>query len=157
MSLAAVVMAVMLLGGSGAGQQGEQAALDQMRRFPAYQQALLRVYQRYESGLPAHCQSTDVDPGTGRAKVISPLQLDARGHIVSGAWTEQMQGIACGEKRHYTALVIFKDGTPGLYPMLPGDSYASPLLQHDAMFQVAAALGAFGGTCLPEVIDTALP
>lgn len=157
MSLAAVVMVGMLLGGSVAAPQGEQAALDQMRHFPAYQRALLRVYQRYESGFPAHCQSAAVEPGTGRAKVVHPLQLDARGRIVSGAWTEQLQGIACGERRHYNALVIFKEGTPSLYPMLPGDSYASPLLQHDAIFQVAAALGAVSGTCLPEVIDTALP
>jgi hypothetical protein len=141
------------------GQQNQQQSLDAMRNFPAYQEAVLKVYQGYESGLSTHCPKIDLDMATRHAKVYAPIQIDAEGHITNGVWVERANGVACGEKRHYSALVIFKEGKPELYSLLPGDSYATPLLQHDAMLQVASAVAAAGAgtSCSPDVIDTALP
>jgi hypothetical protein len=152
-----MAMAAMLVSGSLAGQSNEQGALAQMRRFPAYQQAILRVYQGYERGLSTHCPKLDLDVTTARAALHGPLRLDAEGHIVNGGWTERTDGIACGEKRRYAAFVVFKDGTPAVYPLLPGDSYASPVLQRDATLVVLAGVKAMSASCPPEVLDTALP
>jgi len=156
MRLSPVLMAAMLASSPLAAQPDEQVALDQMRNFPAYLEAIQKVYQEYESGLSTHCPRIDLDLASARAKLYGPLQLDAEGRIENAIWTEQIRGTACGEQRRYTALVLFKQGEPLIYSQLPGDSYASPMLQRDAMLQVAGGVGAAGATCTPEVLDTAL-
>lgn len=135
----------------------EQAALDQKRHFAPYQQAVYDVYQKYEAALSGHCTTIDLDPATARARIALPLQVDDQGRIDSGIWTEQTQGVACGEARRYTALVIFRDGTPRVLPVFPGDSFASPILQGDALVSVSSALTVKGAQCVPEVLDTVLP
>lgn len=157
MRLVPVAIVAALMSSALAAQSNEQGALDQMRHFPSYQQTIQKVYQDYESGLSTHCPKIDLDMGTARARVLSPLQLNVEGHIVNGGWTEGIEGSACGEHRRYKALVVFKDGQPAVYPALPGDSYASPVLQRDAMLQVAGVVGAAGASCQPDVIDTTLP
>ena len=138
------------------GQQSTPQALDLIRSSPGYQQAVLRTYQSYESGLSTHCEKIDLDMATRQAKVYGAMQTDDNGDIVSGVWKELTQGVACGEKRLYAALVIIKAGKPGVYSLLPGYSYASPLLQHDAMQYVS--IGAMVGKgCALDVIDTILP
>ncbi len=152
-----VAAIAVFMSGAVVAQSNQQEALDQMRRFSPYQQAVKKVYQEYESSLSTHCPQIVLDMVTSRAKVFAPLQLDASGLIVKGGWTEQIEGVACGEKRRYTAVVVFKDGTPSVYASLPGDSYASPVLQHDAMLQLAGAMGAMGASCRSDVLDTRLP
>jgi hypothetical protein len=156
-SLAAATATAALWMAALPARADQQGALDQMRSFAPYQQAVARAYQDYESGLSTHCGSIELAKATGHATVIVAPQVDAGGQIVNGIWTEQTQGVACGEKRRYTALVVFKDGAPVVYPLWRGDSYASPVLQHDAMLQVAGAMGLVGASCSPEVLDTELP
>lgn len=152
-----VAVAAVLMSGALAAQSSEPDALDQMRHFSPYRQAIQKVYQEFESSLSTHCPQIALDMNSGRAKVFAPLQLDAHGHIASGGWTEQIEGVACGEQRRYTAFVMFKDGVPSVYALLPGDSYASAVLQHDAMLQLAGAVAAVGASCPPDVLDTVLP
>lgn len=144
---------------AGAGPQAtpQLTTLDQMRHFASYQDAVQGVYRQYESALSGHCTTIDLDPTTARARIELPLEVNEQGHIVSGIWTEQTRGVACGETRRYTALVIFKDGTPRVLPVFPGDSFASPVLQRDALVSVASAMTVKGARCVPEVLDTALP
>lgn len=135
----------------------DQLALDQMRHYAPYRAAVQGAYQKYEEALSGHCPSIDLDQATARARVELPLEVNEQGHIVNGIWTEQTQGVACGETRRYTALVIFKDSTPHVLPVFPGDSFASPALQHDALVSVASAMTVKGARCVPEVLDTVLP
>lgn len=134
-----------------------RAALEQMRHYAPYREAVQHAYQDYEKSLSGHCPAVAVDPTTAHARVAAPLQLDAQGGIDSGIWTEQMRGVACGETRRFTALVIFRGGNPSVYPVFPGDSFASPRLQRDATVSVASALTVSGAKCVPEVLDTRLP
>ncbi len=145
------------MSGALAAQASGQDALGQMRHFSLYQQAVQKVYQEYESGLSTRCPRIALDMSSSHATVLVPLQLDANGHIASGAWTERTEGVACGESRRYTAFVTFRDGTPSVYALLPGDSYASPLLQRDAKQQLASAMAVVGSSCPSDVIDTVLP
>lgn len=153
----AMLLATGLLA-SPAAVSPEQVALEQMRQMPAYQQTIDRIYQGYESRLSTHCEAIDLDNASRHAHVTLPLQVDASGYIVRGSWTERTDGVACGEKRRYSAVVVFFDGKPKIFPLWPGDSFADPILQQDAMVQVGAAITvAGGGACPPEVLDTALP
>lgn len=155
--LLAAALAVASSGTEPQTTRADQLALEQMRDYAPYRETVQKVYSQYEAGLSGHCTTIDLDQATARARIERPLEVDEQGQIASGIWTEQTQGVACGEKRRYTALVIFKDGQPNVLPVFPGDSYASPSLQLDTLVSVASAIAVQGAKCVPEVLDTTLP
>ncbi len=68
-----------------------------------------------------------------------------------------MPGRACGESRDYRVLVYLKDGQGGIQPLLPGDGWAGPLLEHDTMVQVTSAATQYTKQqCPVDVVNTHL-
>ena len=64
-----------------------------------------------------------------------------------------------GQPVRFRVLVLVRAGKASVVPILPGDSYASPQLEHDAMLPLAAATVAFvpkGAKCPVDVLDTRL-
>ena len=137
------------------GQESRPRAFDAIRSSDSYRQAVLRVYQDYESRLSTYCSKIDINMNTSQAKVYGPIQTDANGDIVNATWKEMTEGVACGEKRSYAAWVTIKDRKTAVVALFPGQSAAGAELQHDAVQY--AAVGAGAGSCQVDVLETALP
>jgi hypothetical protein len=137
-------------------QQDVPRAYDMIRSSDSYRKAVMEIYQSYESALSTHCPKIEMNMNTSEAKVLSAFTTDANGNIVNGAWQETTDGVACGEKRLYNALVVMKDGRSQVLALLPGHSHAGPTLQRDAVQYAAIGTGA-GEGCAADVLDTALP
>src|SRR5580698_9626358 len=99
-------------------QQERPRAFDAIRSSDSYRQAVLGVYQDYESRLSTHCQKIDINMNTSEAKVYGSIQTD---------------GVACGEKRSYAAWVTIQDRKTAVVALFPGRSAAGAELQHDAV------------------------
>ncbi len=137
-------------------QDSKPRAFETIRSSDSYRQAVLGVYQDYESSLSTHCPKIDINMNTSEAKVFGAIQTDANGEIVSAQWKERTDGVACGEKRSYGAWVTMKDRKTEVLALFPGQSAAGPALQHDAAQY--AAVGAGGASsCQVDILDTALP
>src|SRR5579862_2875581 len=78
----------MLCVGSGA-QQDTPRAFYTIRSGDSYRQAVLGVYQDYESRLSTHCSKIDINMNTSEAKVYGAIQTDADGNIVNAQWKER--------------------------------------------------------------------
>ena len=155
MRLFHVALILPLLCVSAGAQQGPPRAFDTIRSSDSYRQAVLGVYQEYESGLSTHCAKIDINMNTSEAKVYGPIQTNANGDIVNAQWKEKTDGVACGEKRSYAAWVTIEDGKTSVAALFPGQSAAGVALQHDAVQY--AAVGASAGSCQVDVLDTSLP
>jgi hypothetical protein len=136
-------------------QQERPRAFDAIRSSDSYRQAVLGVYQDYESRLSTHCQKIDINMNTSEAKVYGSIQTDADGNILNASWKEMTDGVACGEKRSYAAWVTIQDRKTAVVALFPGRSAAGAELQHDAVQY--AAVGASAGSCQVDVLETALP
>jgi hypothetical protein len=150
-----VVLILPMLCVPGSAQQGPPRAFDTIRSSDSYRQAVLGVYQDYESRLSTHCSKIDINMNTSQAKVYGPIQTDANGDIVNATWKEMTEGVACGEKRSYAAWVTIQDRRTAVLALFPGQSAAGPELQHDAVQY--AAVGAGAGSCQVDVLETTLP
>ena len=137
-------------------QQEMPRAFDTIRSSDSYKQAVLAVYQEYESNLSTHCTKIDINMNTSEAKVYGPIQTNANGEIVNAHWKEMTEGVACGEKRKYAASVRIENGKPSVVGLFPGQSAAGAVLQHDAVQYAGIGAGA-AGSCQVDVLDTALP
>jgi hypothetical protein len=148
------------LGCTASAQQYSEAnpprEYQMIRSSNSYRQAVVATYQDFESALSTHCAKIDINMNTSEAKMLGPLQADAQGHIVNGQWKEFTEGVACGEKRLYNAMVTIKDGKTEVAPLFPGHSHAGVILQHGAVQYASIGAGA-GGGCVTDVIDTSLP
>jgi hypothetical protein len=140
---------------SAVAQESRPRAFDTIRSSDSYRQAVLGVYQDYESGLSTHCSKIDINMNTSQAKVFGSIQTDANGDIVNATWKEMTDGVACGEKRSYAAWVTIQDRRTAVMALFPGQSAAGPELQHDAVQY--AGVGAGAGSCQVDVLETALP
>lgn len=138
-----------------AQENNRPRAFDAIRSSESYRQAVLGAYQEYESGLSTHCQKIDINMNTSEAKVYGTIQTDADGNIVNARWKEMTDGVACGEKRSYVALVTIQDRKTSVAGLFPGQSAADPVLQHSAVQY--AGVGAGAGSCPVDVLETALP
>lgn len=136
-------------------QQDRPRAFDTIRSSDSYRQAVLGVYQDYESRLSTHCPKIDINMNTSEAKVYGSIQMDADGNILNASWKEMTEGVACGEKRSYAAWVTIQDRKTAVVALFPGQSAAGAELQHDAVQY--ASVGAGAGSCQVDVLDTALP
>ncbi|MGD0446363.1 MAG: hypothetical protein ABSA39_20705 [Edaphobacter sp.] len=137
-------------------QQDTPRAFYTIRSSDSYRQAVLGVYQDYESRLSTHCPKIDINMNTSEAKVYGSIQTDADGNIVNAQWKEKTDGIACGEKRSYAAWVVIQDRKTQVLALFPGQSAAGPELQRDAVQYAGLGVGA-GGSCQVDVLDTSLP
>ena len=135
-------------------QQATPRAFDTIRSSDSYRQAVLGVYQDYESRLSTHCAKIDINMNTSQAKVLGPIQTNANGDIVNAHWKEMTDGVACGEKRSYVASVVIENGKTAVSALFPGQSAAGVVLQHEAVQY--AAVGA-GASCVVDVLETSLP
>jgi hypothetical protein len=138
-----------------AAQQDRPRAFDAIRSSDSYRQAVLGVYQDYESRLSTHCAKIEINMNTSQAKVYGSIETDANGNIVNAHWKEITDGVACGEKRSYVASVTIQNGKPAVYGLFPGQSAAGAVLQHDAVQY--AGVGAAAGTCPVDILETSLP
>jgi hypothetical protein len=150
----AVMMSVLCV--TTAAQQDTPRAFDTIRSSDSYRQAVLGVYQDYESGLSTHCPKIDVNMNTSQAKVLGSIQTNANGDIVNAHWKEMTDGVACGEKRSYAASVVIQNGKTAVYGLFPGQSAAGAVLQHDAVQYAAIGAGA-DASCVVDVLETSLP
>jgi hypothetical protein len=139
-----------------AQQQDPPRAFDTIRSSDSYRQAVLGVYQDYESRLSTHCAKIDINMNTSQAKVYGSIQTNANGDIVNAHWKETTDGVACGEKRSYVASVTIKDGKTAVYALFPGQSAAGAVLQHDAVQYAGVGAGA-ADNCAVDVLETSLP
>jgi hypothetical protein len=137
-------------------QQDVPRAFDTIRSSDSYKQAVLGVYQEYESSLSTHCAKIDINMNTGQAKVYGTIQTDANGTIVNAHWKETTDGVACGEKRSYVASVRIQDGKTAVVGLFPGQSAAGAVLQHESVQYAGIGAGA-SGSCQVDVLETALP
>jgi hypothetical protein len=137
-------------------QESRPRAFDTIRSSDSYRQAVLGVYQDYESRLSTHCAKIDINMNTSEAKVYGSIQTDADGNIVNARWKEKTGGVACGEKRSYAAWVTIQDRRTEVAWLFPGQSAAGPELQHDAVQYAGLGAGA-AGSCQIDVLDTSLP
>jgi hypothetical protein len=137
-------------------QQDRPRAFDAIRSSDSYRQAVLGVYQEYESGLSTHCAKIEINMNTSQPKVYGSIETDANGNILNGHWKEITEGVACGEKRSYVASVTIQNGKSSVYGLFPGQSAAAAALQHDAVQYAGAGAGA-GATCQVDVLETSLP
>lgn len=137
-------------------QQDTPRAFDTIRSSDSYRQAVLEVYQDYESRLSTHCPKIDINMNTSQAKVLGPIQTNAHGDIVNAHWKEMTDGAACGEKRSYAASVVIENGKTSVAALFPGQSAAGVMLQHDAVQYAAAGAGA-DASCVVDVLETSLP
>lgn len=135
-------------------------AIDAMRQYPAYRQAVESVMQQYESSLRTRCASIQPDWNTATAYVALEPTLDDQGRIVKAAWVDTVPGTACGQQRRYNALTVFNAGKPSVLPLFPGESESNPTLQRDTLPYVVGALSAQGvlaKDCHMDVLETQLP
>jgi hypothetical protein len=156
MRLFRLTLIVSALCATSVAQQETPRAFDTIRSSDSYRQAVLGVYQDYESRLSTHCAKIDVNMNTSQAKVIGPIQTNEKGEIVNAHWKEMTDGVACGEKRTYAASVVIQNGKPAVYALFPGQSAAGAVLQHDAVQYAAIGAGA-APSCVVDVLETSLP
>lgn len=137
-----------------------QTAIDVMRQYPAYRNAVESVIQKYESSLRTACPSVKADWSKAKAHVAVQPTLDDQDRIVNGIWVDTVPGTACGQQRRYNAITIFNNGEPSVLPLFPGESESSPILQADTVTQVASALlikDVLPKGCRIDVLETKLP
>ncbi|WP_115527727.1 MULTISPECIES: hypothetical protein [Xanthomonas] len=137
-----------------------QTAIDVMREYPAYRNAVESVIQQYESSLRTGCPSVQADWSKAKAYVAVQPTLDEQGRIVKAVWVDTVPGTACGQQRRYNSITIFNNGEPSVLPLFPGESESNPVLQKDTVTQVASALlikDFLPKGCRIDVLETKLP
>jgi hypothetical protein len=137
-------------------QESRPRAFDAIRSSDSYRQAVMGVYQDYESRLSTHCGKIEINMNTSEAKVYGTIQTDADGNIVNARWKERTDGVACGEKRSYAAWVTIQDRKTQVEGLFPGQSAARPELQRDSVQYAGLGAGA-ASSCQLDVLDTSLP
>ncbi len=156
MGLFRVGLIASMLCASVVAQESRPRAFDTIRSSDSYRQAVLGVYQDYESRLSTRCPKIDINMNTSEAKVYGTIQTDANGDIVNAQWKEKTDGVACGEKRSYAAWVTIQDRKTQVLALFPGQSAAGPELQHDAVRYAGVGAGV-DASCPVDVLETSLP
>jgi hypothetical protein len=137
----------------------QNPAIDKVRADPGFHQTAEKFFRNYESRLSTHCATVDPAWSLAKAKVYGQPTLGANGGIVNATWVETVPGTACGTSRRYRVLVAIRNGNATVEPLLPGDSFASPQLEQDAVNPLAKATAEFvpkGQKCAVDVLDTRL-
>lgn len=77
-------------------QQDRPGAFDAIRSSASYRQAVLEVYQDYESSLSTHCAKIEINMNTSQPKVYGSIEPDTNGNIVNAHWKEITEGSLVG-------------------------------------------------------------
>lgn len=92
--------------------------------------------------------------GLGQLIELDPV-IGENGKPVDGAWIHRIPGNTCGKRRTFSFLVEFGSSGPLVITLLPGDTAASPLLQHDALIAATSLCQLKAKECdMPFVVDT---
>ena len=133
------------------------AVIQKNRALPGFRQAAEQKMAAYEAGLSTSCKDLALQWPEANAKVVRSGQLLTDGQADGTVWEERIPGRACGEARDYRVLVLLRDGKGQMLPLLPGDGWAGPLLEHDTMLQVVSAATVYTGQkCPVDVVNTHL-
>lgn len=144
---------------SQAAHAQEPPAVSTVRSAPGFRTAAEGQFNAYEAGLTTHCATVAADWTRATHRVYGQPQTGADGNLVNATWVEVVPGTACGQARHYRVLVVIRAGKARVVSLLPGDSIASPQLEHDAKLPLSGAVAAFvpkGENCAVDVLDTHL-
>ena len=156
MLLLTVVSAATVLGASA---QSTNLATGKVRNDPGFHTAAETHFRAYEAALTTHCPTVAVDWAHAVDKIYGTPVVTTKGGIINATWVDTVPGNACGEARRYRVLVAIRGGHASVAPLLPGDSFASPQLEQDAVRPLADATASFfpkGQKCAVDVLDTAL-
>ena len=133
------------------------AVVQKNRALPGFRQAVEGNLQSYEAGLSTHCKDVAVSWPAAHAHLVRYGTMLPDGQADGTQWEEKMPGRACGESRDYRVLVLLRDGRGQIQPLLPGDGWAGPLLEHDTMLQVVSVASAYTRQqCPVDVVNTHL-
>ncbi len=122
---------------------------------PEHRAALLQAARAVDGpGAPGCATATYTTTGT--VGILQPLQMDAAGKLIGGAWKEQVRESGCGSERLLNALTVASPGGAlETRPMLPGSTIADPRLQGDSVRYAAGAMGGMPAGCEQgAVLDT---
>jgi hypothetical protein len=137
----------------------EPPAIAVVRTAEGFRQAAEKNFNAYESNLTTHCPTATVDWLHATHKVYGQPTAGADGGLVNATWVETAPGSACGQNRRYRVLVTIRAGKANVASLLPGESFASPTLEVDAVQPLAKATAEFvpkGQKCAVDVLDTRL-
>jgi hypothetical protein len=140
-------------------QAQEPPALATVRNAPGFHTAAEGQFRGYEASLSTHCADVLTDWAQATHLVYGTPQTGADGNLVNATWVETVPGRACGQVRRYRVLVMIRSGKASVISVLPGESYAGPQLEHDAVLPLVAAVTAFvpkDQKCTVDVLDTHL-
>ena len=122
----------------------------------ATQQHIVSVAENLADGLGVRCTAAHfrLDPPLP----ISPLPRDPEGHLATAAWRQAVREQGCGKPRVFNTLTVLTDQARTV-PLLPGNTHADELLQHEAvpvmLTAATTALGEIAPTCSKRfVLDT---
>ena len=155
--LFSVLSAAMFFSLAGAAQ--EPPAVATVRNAPSFHAAAEGQFKGYEASLSTHCADITTDWSMATHHVYGNPQTGADGNLVNATWVEIVPGTACGQARRFSVLVYIRAGKAKVISLLPGDSIASPQLQHDARLPLSGAVAGIvlkGQNCQVDVLDTHL-
>jgi hypothetical protein len=119
---------------------------------PGHKAALLAAGQQAMATLPEPCASAEWHT-TGDVGVIEAPVTGPAGQPASGMWREQLIASGCGGARAFNVLTTVQpDGSLASGPLLPGNTIAGPVLQHDSVGYAAAAFGELPPGCAQGVV-----
>lgn len=149
--------AFLLLSVAAMGQA--PAAVSAVETSPSFRETAGNAFTGYEAKLTTRCAAVAPEWAKASHTIYGTPQTGTNGNLVNATWVETVPGTACGEHRRYRVLVAIRGGKASIAPLLPGDSFAGPQLEADAVAPLTAATAAFvpkGQTCPVDVLDTTL-
>ena len=135
----------------------EPPAVATVRSAAGFHTAAEGKFQAYETSLSTHCAVVAADWTRATHIMYGTPQAAPDGNLVNATWVEKVPGTACGQSRRYSVLVTIRAGKASVISLLPGDSYAGPQLQHDAILPLYGAVAGIvlrGQNCQVDVLDT---
>ena len=137
----------------------EPPAVGTVRSAPSFHTAAEGQFTAYEASLSTHCAAVTADWSNAMHRVYGTPQTGTDGNLVNATWVEVVPGTACGQVRRYRVLVVIRSGKARVVSLFPGESIASPQLQHDAQLPLSGAVAGVvlrGQNCSVDVLDTHL-
>jgi hypothetical protein len=123
----------------------DQAAFAKLLQDPREQQHVISGAGRTTAFLHNPCADARFSIEK-RYVPYKPVSFDGSGTIVSGAWKQTVEEQGCGESRILNVMVVAQGvGNLAVVPLLPGDTHADPVLQHDAVRYAVQALATVPG------------
>jgi hypothetical protein len=158
-AMRSIVLAIVAAALPSIAHAQELPAVATVRNAPSFHAAAEGQFKGYEASLSTHCADVSTDWARATHLVYGTPVAGADGNLVNATWVETVPGRACGQVRRYRVLVVIRAGKASVISVLPGESYASPQLEHDARLPLAGAVAGItlkGQACTIDVLDTHL-